>query len=380
MKKKIFLFLFLIHTVFLQGIVWENYVERVAENIYQFEDGLKSIHFDNNDTYDINDILINGDTWAKIETNDCTEITFDSGVYINVGDTASYVEVNTDNCILTNVWIKGIGTTASAITKSFFLNAYNVRFYNCKVTDRYSNTNYVVFQGSVTHEINHTSRWENCITSENKSTTQIDIFKDCRNIINSTITDIDSNGGIKIFNNCQNLINNTILRINGVNEVFVYYICFRVTNDVIYDVQSTNGTCWGGWTVYQFSNVHLCYIRAVGGNCYGFYYGDGFSNCYIDSIYSYGNYSVYGFSAIELISSCLVKYAFAYGNGAVICYDWMYQVSSCLVLNCGTMGDGSIFGFRNIWLISSSSVRDIFDHGGGIYRYNNIHGIAACDN
>ena len=145
---------------------FNNVIERVGANNYKIKDQYKSILFKNNNnvfyTYGSDSYLSGGDTWGYIETNNCISIEAENGAQLYAGDTLFYLEVNTDDCYLKNIWIKGLGSSAIALTESFKLNAYRVTYDNCKVSSRYSSSAMYGFYESATDAHNTTSKYINC--------------------------------------------------------------------------------------------------------------------------------------------------------------------------------------------------------------------------
>ena len=140
---------------------FNNIIERVAANQYKINDTIYALEFNNiTNDYQVSGILSGGDSWGYIETNNCVTIKFNGGAFLDFENERGYLEINTDDCVLKNVNIQGTGTVASAITKSFLLNANRVIFNNCKCSSRLSNTTISGFEGSATAIHNENSKYE----------------------------------------------------------------------------------------------------------------------------------------------------------------------------------------------------------------------------
>lgn len=138
---------------------FDSVIERTAANTYQFKSNYKSVYIK---AADYLLTLSGGDTYGILYTNAVTHFECENGGAINFGDTAGYLEVNTNNCLLNNVWVKGNGSVSAAVARSFKLNAYNVFFNNCKTSNRYSSVAFIGFDGSSTEAHNKTSKAESC--------------------------------------------------------------------------------------------------------------------------------------------------------------------------------------------------------------------------
>ncbi|MFW9871942.1 MAG: hypothetical protein ACFFG0_02495 [Candidatus Thorarchaeota archaeon] len=139
-------------------------IERTGANAYKFKDNVTSLKLKRLSTgyYDFTSVLSGGDTYGVLSMNNCQHFYADPGIYINVGDTASYLNMNCGHSILENIWIKGTGSIAAAIERSFLLNANYVLINNCRASNRLTNTTMTTFEESSTSSNNETVLYKNC--------------------------------------------------------------------------------------------------------------------------------------------------------------------------------------------------------------------------
>lgn len=336
---------------------WINVIERVSANVYKFKDDYKNILVKNiTGGFLISDILSGGDTWATIQTNNTNNLRFESGAYLNVGDTASYMEVNTDDAVLENVWIKGTGSVATSASHSFLLNAYRVIFRNCKTSNRLLNNNFVGFQGSGTAGHNYTSKYENCsIFTIDATTTNITGFVNCYNINNTVIYDIDTTtGNIIGLDTCRNI-----------SSVFAY------------DFDTTSGTIIGMYQCYQFSNCNMNDFE--GGSTVTAYDAcEGGNSCIAFGITTTSGLSaVTGFDDCDVISGCIAQNITSSSTGRCVGFYSCYCVSSCKASTVNNSG-GSAYGFNNCDCVSGCNSITI-DASGNAHGYYQCRKIGACD-
>lgn len=190
---------------------------RVAANQYKISDSTLSLEvYPLSGGYQVSGALSGGDTWGYIETNNCVSIEFKGGAIIDFENERGYIEVNTDDCYLRNVDIRGTGTVASAIVQSYLLNANRVVFDNCKCSNRLSSTSMTGFQGSSTAAHNLMSRY-NCCSIFSLSVTGGNLFgfQDCKNVQSPIIFDLESNGNVFGFTSCRNIGNFILNKIDG---------------------------------------------------------------------------------------------------------------------------------------------------------------------
>lgn len=259
---------------------------KVSANTYKIKDGYESVYFKKFQIdYDITDILTGGDTYAVIQTNNCATIFFESNVVLDVGDTASCLNVNTDYCSIENLYLKGTGTSGAAFTYSISLNADHIRLRNCIVSDRKSNAG---------------SRC-NFIDGENLTTTQrsnlcIDNFK----LINCEMTGAFVGCGFNYVRNC----NNIVIR--------------NFTNSSA--VAGSHALCIDNSQI--LNNLHIEDVNITGGEGQpiGIYQSDFISNAYITDLDSDAAQSARGISNCDHISGASVTdIASASKLGITIC-------------------------------------------------------------
>lgn len=140
-------------------------VERVAANQYKIKNEYTSLFFRKiSGDIVVSTMLSGGDTWGYLETNNCILLEMEQGAYFSCGDSRFYIEVNTDHTYLKNVYVKGTGSSAASIQRSFLLSADYVVFDNCRASDRLSDVSMCGFEESSTSSNNETSLFRNCKT------------------------------------------------------------------------------------------------------------------------------------------------------------------------------------------------------------------------
>lgn len=336
---------------------FDDLFERDGANVYKFKDAITNVYLQNlTGGYDISSIFESGDTYAVITTNNCTQIICESGTYIDVGDTASYLTTNTDDAVLENVWIKGTGSVATSASHSFLLNAYRVIFRNCKTSNRLLNNNFVGFQGSGTAGHNYTSKYENCsIFTIDATTTSITGFADCYNINNTVIYDIDATtGNIIGLDTCRNI-----------SSVFAY------------DFDTTIGTIIGMYQCYQFSNCNMNDFE--GGSTVTAYEScEGGNACITFGLTTTSGVSVVtGYDDCDVISGCIAQNITSSSTGRCVGFYSCYCVSSCKASTINNSG-GNAYGFNNCDCVSGCNSITI-DASGNAYGYYQCRKIGACN-
>ena len=335
-------------------------IERVAANQYKFKDIYESIYFRSAE-YSMNYVLDSGDTWGYIETNNCKHLDFEMGAYINMGNERGYIEVNTDGCLLNNISIRGLGIVASAIARSFLLNANYVTFMNCDSQIRLSNTTFRVFEGSGTALNNQTCNLNSCKIIDCNSSSSLYGYNYFYQVNNSIIYDIESTGssvygfyqvlninncmlkkidanstiyGIQESENCNNIFMedfdaNSILGIT--NQAGGFPRLINCNNVKLYDFNATGANCQGFSFITNISNCNVEMVDAVG-NSYIFYQCSNLSNCYCTDIDSSGGDS-YAFYQSKNISSCYCEDIDS-STGNYHGYVECNQLSSCYATTC----------------------------------------------
>lgn len=287
-------------------------IERVAANQYKIKDDYKSVLFKPyTGGYSYLNYISDGDTWGYIETNNCTNLEFINGAFISMGDTQGYIEVNTSGCLLKNVDIRGIGSVASAITKSFLLNAGYVTYDNCKTSLRLSNAIFKGFIGDSTdigeNVNNYTSKYINCSVYDVSSGSSTTIgFQYCHNLTNCIVYDIDDSSTIYGFYDCRNI--NSCYAVGLISDSSVisgFYRCYQVSSCMAknLDTSSGVGSCYGFNECMQISACKSETLDADSGNVQAFGGCDQISGCYVTDIDA-GSGNAFGFASCEQISAC----------------------------------------------------------------------------
>jgi hypothetical protein len=351
---------------------------RVAANQYKLNDSILSLKvYPLSGGYQMSSALSGGDSWGYIETNNCTNIEFVSGAFIDFENERGYIEVNTAKCFLKNVDIQGTGSVASAITQSFILNENYVTFDNCKCSNRLSNVDMVGFQGSATALHNITSKYINCSAYTLDGSDKVRGFKDTDNLSNCLVYDLDGTSGSDntyAFSNCEMLDNCYAYQIDGVNDVAGFYQCTILTACKAQDIDGTTNNVYGFFVCERVTGCYANDIDATSGDSYGFCVCDEVSGCQAQDIDSSSGDS-YGFQSCEQISCCHalnIEGVNAYGFSSV------NQISACRVSVLDASGSGNSLAFDNCNNISACTADDIDAVNGGAAAFNICDQIAAC--
>ena len=330
---------FQIKEIVYDSITWQNAITRVSANVYKFRDDITNIYFSKND-YDIDDILSGGDTWGQLQTNNIINFYMEYGTSIYVGDTISYFHSNTDNSLINNLYVKGLGSSAVDISYSIYNSGNNVQFYNCKVSDRYNQSVHSAFLNS-TQTIALTCAYINCVVDNCSGLSgSIYAYNTIYNGVNLSIINCDTYlliaysgcvncSNIKIYNNtvayhtsklfesCTN-ITNIYMLVNTFNDITQYFAsCYQISNVQISNNTHTSGvsifyssfridnvyingnafTSWSGFA--SCKKVSNSYIYNNTGNsssaCNGFILTTGIINCEVNGITNSGSGAGYGF-------------------------------------------------------------------------------------
>jgi hypothetical protein len=104
--------------------------ERTAPNTYQFLPEIKAVVFHNLSAFTFS--IDAADTHAEISTNQVKKILSFGTAFINVGDTASKIIINTNNCEIDGVVLQGEKLVSAPHTSNFLIDADGVKLTNCK--------------------------------------------------------------------------------------------------------------------------------------------------------------------------------------------------------------------------------------------------------
>lgn len=366
----LFIAIFVFSTTIVNDVIsWQNCIERVEANIYKIKNDIKSLKIEVGEYY-ISDILSQGDTYAVLKTNNCQNFICESGTIINVGDTASYLDVNTIHSVIENVYIKGTGTVAASVSQSFLQSSDYVRFNNCKTSNRYSNVNFFAFKGNI--QTRYTIEYNNCMVVDCKTTsTTCGAFWTCAYINHAYVNNLTTDSGyVVVYYECYNLIACKTFNCTGVLGTYVYYTVYDANNCGVWNISASNGNCYVGYNVFRFSNCSASNISAVGGNCIGYTIGDGFSNCYVDQMYSYGLYGTYGFMTLELLTTCLVTNAITYGKEVIAFYN-IEEITTCDAYLIYHLGTGNVYGYYGCEQVVANKCESFFVTNGYKLYYTN---------
>ena len=288
-----------------KNTLFKQIIERVAANQYRFKTGLSSIHFAyKSGGYDITSILEGGDTWGYIETNNCVHLDFEKGTYIDLHGTPSYIEVNTSQAKLENVWLKDNTVITSAAIDGFKLNAISVTFENCVYSTKVISGSLVAFRGASDPVFNLTSKYINCLVSNLSGDGNLRAFSLGHNIINALIYNIDVLGIVYGFYQCEQLTNckaTNINKISGSISTYGFYQCEQLTN-----CKATNINTYP--PVYGFRECNeVVSCKAIDNSSanslnIGFSGCKSLSSCLAENLDS--NTTSEGFNLCEVLSAC----------------------------------------------------------------------------
>jgi hypothetical protein len=407
-------------------------IERVAANQYKIKDDIRSVfgkvlsggYLMSGGTSP----LSGGDTWGYIETNDCKVITFEPTASIHFGNTQGYIRVNSAGCRLSNVTVEGTNTVASAIVQSFLLAANRVAFDNCRVFNRLSNVEMYGFKGSGTAKNNETGRYDNCEVEALDGSGVIHAFRDCWNITNGHVRNIDSTGShVQGYQACENLATCMVTDIETSSGVaYGFENCERLSSCYAEDI-TTSGTLGSGFSLcnnlascvaenvsvtagtsdvsgfidctkivgskaltisntgtgdsYGFKGTDCCSgceaktISANGGDAYGFFENQG-SACLADDISATGTGEATGFVSCYSLSAC-TAIDIDTVNGNAMGFNFCFELSGCRAEDVDSSGADAI-GFLTCTQVSASRAFDIASAGGDAFGFSFCDRISAC--
>ncbi len=351
--------------------------------------------------YKVSKILSDGDSWGNLYTNDSVLIVMEAGAFIDFENLLGGFVVNTDDCILKNVYIKGEGTATTFnndddVFASFTLAAHRVVFDNCKVSDRlYSSKGCVHgFLGSNLLNQNMTSKYINCsvfnLVGDGEETSG---FKACMNLVSCNVSSIlgtaQIGGGFDFyfpkiigFDDCKNIINSNAYDILSDNQVKGFYNCENISNSYISNISSNNSNADGfvgcfnltGCIVENIGNVLLRVFSAFQG-C------SNLSACQVrDIIVMCENGTVIGFGNCSQVSGCSVnRMKTGNHNTGAVAFSTCYNVSACNANTIETNNDihynnCRYYGFSYCNRISACCSSGIDPHKFGVNR----HAFVGC--
>lgn len=347
-------------------------LERVAPNQYKFKDKFNALTFKYlSSGYQMSSAISGGDTWGYIETNNCANIKFEPEAFIDFENERGYIEVDTDDCILDSADLRGTGTVASAITQSFYLNAYRVSFRNCKSSNRLSNTTFNVFYGDfATPKKMYSSSFNNCIVRDIECTNSLLYgFNQLRNINNCIVYDCSTTGAIGVlrgFADCLSISLCTTRDCTSESDLFGFFDCQSVSSCRAIQLEATSAstTVAGFVSTNAFfpRNLSSCYAESIIGTelAYGFKSLANVSGCGTFNII--GGVTTAHFSTIYSISGCFAQQTVA-GNAAVnmsmftLCFGMAgcyAHDNSTVAIQFGFLGCESLAGCHSAGLSSGA--------------------------
>ena len=355
-------------------------IDYTAANQYRIKDDVKSVYVKYlSGGYQMTGAtspLQEGDSYGYIETNDCTRIVFEPGAFIDMHQNIGYIEVDTAYCYLDGVSVRGDKGVASAIARSFLLNANYVTFMNCDSQTRLSNAASSVFEGSGTASHNQTSTYIDCKVFDYDSSAEIIIMENCQNVQNINVQDIECTGiaNLYILKDCQDINGVKIIQIDHSSatggNIYCIYACTNISDIYIYDIDLI-GTSAGLFCVYNCYNCENIKIEDVDADyeMNAFQLCRNVSNVIVTDMESASDL-VYVFVTSYNLSNCRISSIDA-DNGCIGFYQSDY-ISTCEVTDLDNETAGSAFGFWSCNYISSCHCSDIDS------TVNNYHGFYDC--
>ena len=331
---------------------FNSIMERVGANQYKISDDFRGVYIKyatgGYACSGVSSFLSGGDTWGYIETNNCARLVCEAGATFDFSATVGYLKVNTDDGYYENVSVVGDGGVG-ALTQSFLLVAYRVKFNHCNTNTRNSSTTFVGFQGSGTALHNITSSYNGCSTYTLDCSAVLIGFKDCMNLSNCNVYDLD-----------------------GSSAIYGMQACFNISSSYVYDLESSGDHVRGFLSCYQVSACKVSAIDtvAVGKDANGFHTCGQVSGCHATNINAAGaTGDANGFFNSNQISGCNATdiNAVQDADGFISCN----QISACQALDIDSSG-GNAEGFGNCKQLSSCIAS-------GITASANAYGFNNCD-
>lgn len=335
---------------------FNDIIDRVAANQYKIKDQYRSVFLEYiDDGFQMSGTsspLSGGDTWGYIETNNCSLFSADPVTYIDFGDTQGYIEVNTDDCALKNIGVQGTGLVASAINRSFLLNAYRVNFMGCRTSNRLSNANpFAGFEGSSTADHNYTSSYTGCKVEACDNSNTIAGFYLCKNLNNCSASDLETSA----------------------SNVMGFYQCDNISNAIVDAIDSTAaGTAKGMYQCNSISNSLLRDIDSGATIAYGFDDCDEISSSKATDIQ--GVVQAFGFNNSNNISC---SKADAIDSNNSFGFSSCKRISSCEANDIDAVNESD--GFKSCDMISACFADNITSTSGNAYGFSSCNSVSACN-
>lgn len=369
---------------------FNSIIERVGANQYKIKDDIKSVYFKTPSSgyYSVAGVespLSNGDSWGYLQTNNCIKLEFQAGCYLYAGDTQFYLEVNTNYCEVKKCYIKGLGTTPSAILYSYHITGYYTRLISCLTSDRITSNNFISFDANNgTEAQKYTRYFYDCHTFNMKSngtgSAYLTGFMYCYNSNNCSIVNFqnqtDYSCGVDGFVHCDNSYNLTI------DTVEAYY-CYLVYGDKISNIKISNIIVHTSGDLVSGKNLNDVYLYNItndntgSGADYltGISQVVGGSGFYIDTISCNGSI-VYAINDIQGVSG--IKVVNVDGLSAGDNAYGVYNAVGCSGIYITTIdGVGNAYGMSNSKACSGVYITDIDSSGGTAYGFYGCSYLAA---
>ncbi len=331
-------------------------IENVTGDQYQLIDAVISIVFSNLS----GGYQMPGSGAGYLETNNCVSIEMKGGAFFDFNAGIGYLSVNTDDCYLRNVNIQGNGS-AGAIVQSFILGANRVTYDNCKCSNRNSTVDMVGFQGSGTELNNITSKYINCSVYTLDGSDKIYGFKDCINLQNSLVYDLDGTvDTIYGLSNCNNISGAYIYDLDNVGDIYGIYFCENISSVTIKDFDSSAGNIYGIDECTVGSSIFISDLTSTGGEVNGIANSISISGIRITNISASGIAN--GLNAVFDASSINIYIVTSTGSDAYGVIDSKY-LAAITVSNITASGTAN--GFNTC------------DYGASLFTIESLN--AGCD-
>ena len=357
-------------------------IDRIAANQYKIKDNFRSVYFRFLiNGYQMSGVLSGGDTWGYIETNDCRNLIFEEEAFIDFDATPGYLEINTDDCYLQNVWVQGDIATPAAIQRSFLLNALRVFFLNCKTSNRKSSLLFNCFEGASNDDQRHTAKYIGCHVNDIANNNELRCFYRVENATCCVAKNISTSVLIAWgFHTCKSISTCKVHTISSTGtHAIAFYIGNKISNCLAFSLTSASGVCHGFQNMTELSGCYAKGFDAVV-DAGGFYECSDLAGCYTEGLDCTTGDSV-GFNLCKQLTGCYVfnlrSLSGTVGHDAIgfkecrnITGSYAYQILQT--------SNGFAAGFENCIDISGCEVNDIDATNGNAYGLFNCKEISAC--
>jgi len=342
-------------------------IEKVSNTVYKIKDDILSINVKFlSGGYSLT--LEGADTWGRIQTNNCKDINFDGGAYLDFSTTLNYIYVNTASCFLNGVQIQGSTSTASSVLYGFWCSSAAVGsvFKNCSVVGRKSDaTTFSAFRGNGSTTIDDTIKYINCVVkniySDTIAATTINCFLNCHNMANCEVNGIfgaSTSTALVIFaaNTCNRITNFTVYNIDSYYNIMLLSACINITSSYFEKIGAaahTPNVINIFLNCFNISSIFIDEIRtgAAAGTADLI---KGCTNISNVRIYDLQGYDFSGFIDCDgitssLVDTCIVSHS---GNGI----QQSRNISACTVTDIETSGTKQIHGIFDCDNVSACRV------------------------